>query len=82
MEQLRHAKWEVDTCYIERSDGVNDTALSEKVRFTFVGGGEGEILLHLVNHTTYHHDMSQTSSIGSRRSHRRRIFPFSFEMYL
>jgi uncharacterized damage-inducible protein DinB len=36
------------------------TALNETVRFTFVGGGEGamtrgEILLHIVNHTTYHH---------------------------
>jgi uncharacterized damage-inducible protein DinB len=33
--------------------------IDEPVRFTFVGGGEGEmtrseILLHVVNHTTYH----------------------------
>lgn len=41
------------------SDGVTDAELNETVRFTFVGGGEGamtrgEILLHVVNHTTYH----------------------------
>jgi uncharacterized damage-inducible protein DinB len=60
MEELWHAQREVDNWYIGWSDELNDTALSETVRFTFVGGGEGEmtrgeILLHLVNHTTYHH---------------------------
>jgi uncharacterized damage-inducible protein DinB len=38
---------------------MDEAWLGEKVRFTFVGGGEGvmtrgEILQHLVNHTTYH----------------------------
>jgi uncharacterized damage-inducible protein DinB len=38
---------------------MTDAALEQKVNFTFVGGGQGvmtrgEILLHVVNHTTYH----------------------------
>ena len=41
------------------ADSLTDGALREKVAFTFIGGGEGvmtrgEILLHVVNHTTYH----------------------------
>jgi len=49
----------VDHWYIAWSDGVTDAELNETVRFTFVGGGEGamtrgEILLHVVTHTTYH----------------------------
>ena len=40
-------------------------ALDETVRFTFVGGGDGamtraEILLHLVNHATYHRGFVST----------------------
>ena len=36
-----------------------EATLDEKVHFTFVGGGDGvmtrgQILLHIVNHTTYH----------------------------
>src|SRR6185295_8701915 len=42
---------------LERSN--RHAALGEKVKFTFVGGGEGamtrgEMLQHLVNHTSYH----------------------------
>jgi uncharacterized damage-inducible protein DinB len=38
---------------------MTDSTLQEKVQFTFVGGGaglmtRGEMLLHVVNHTTYH----------------------------
>jgi len=57
---LWHAQQEVDNWYIAWSDGITDAAINETVLFTFVGGGEGamtrgEILLHVVNHTTYHH---------------------------
>ncbi len=49
----------VDAWYIAWSDKVTDAALDETVRFTLIGGnpGEmtrGEILLHVVNHTSYH----------------------------
>ncbi|RVU36469.1 damage-inducible protein DinB [Hwanghaeella grinnelliae] len=43
----------------------NGKALNETIRFTFVGGGDGsmtreEILLHLVNHATYHRGFVST----------------------
>jgi uncharacterized damage-inducible protein DinB len=49
----------VDAWYIAWSDKVTDAALDETVRFTLIGGnpGEmtrGEILLHVINHTSYH----------------------------
>lgn len=49
----------VDGWYIAWSDALTDDALQEQVRFTLIGGNpgvmtRGEILLHVVNHTTYH----------------------------
>jgi uncharacterized damage-inducible protein DinB len=60
MEELRQGQREVDNWFVAWSDGLDDAAINETVRFTFVGGGagamtRGEILLHVVNHTTYHH---------------------------
>ena len=59
LEELRAAQRALDQWYIDWSDGMTDATLDEKVSFTFVGGGEGvmtrgQILLHLVNHTSYH----------------------------
>jgi len=59
LAELWRAQQETDAWYVAWSDTLSDAALSEIVRFTFVGGGEGamtrnEILLHLVNHTSYH----------------------------
>jgi uncharacterized damage-inducible protein DinB len=58
--ELWDAQREVDHWYIAWGDGLTNAVLEETILFTFVGGGEGamtrgEILLHLVNHTTYHH---------------------------
>jgi uncharacterized damage-inducible protein DinB len=49
----------IDDWYIAWSDGLSAEALGEKVHFTLVGGNKGvmtrgAILLHVVNHTTYH----------------------------
>ncbi len=49
----------IDEWYIAWSDGLTDAALDEKVNFTLIGGTpgvmtRGEILLHVVNHTSYH----------------------------
>jgi uncharacterized damage-inducible protein DinB len=49
----------IDAWYVEKFDAYTPAQLGETVRFTYVGGGEGamtraEILLHLVNHTSYH----------------------------
>ena len=59
LEELWRAQQEVDAWYIAWSDSLTEAALSETLRFTFVGGGEGamtrgDILLHVVNHTSYH----------------------------
>ena len=59
LERLREMQREVDEWYIAWSDRVTDAELDETVKFTFVGGGDGamtrgQILMHIVNHTSYH----------------------------
>lgn len=59
LAELWTAQQVLDDWYVKWSDGLNERTLGETVRFSFVGGGEGamtrgEILTHLVNHTTYH----------------------------
>jgi uncharacterized damage-inducible protein DinB len=59
LAELWRAQQELDRWYIDWSDRIADAALDEKVKFSFVGGGEGvmtrgEMLQHLVNHTSYH----------------------------
>ena len=59
LDELWRAQQEVDAWYVAWSGRVTPAQLDETVNFTFVGGGEGrmtrlEILMHLVNHTTYH----------------------------
>jgi len=49
----------LDAWLVEYAAGLSAQAQSELVRFAFIDGGEGamtraEILLHLVNHATYH----------------------------
>jgi len=59
LAELWQKQQEIDGWYVAWSDKVTDAALDEKVRFTLIGGnaGEmtrGEMLLHVVNHTSYH----------------------------
>ena len=59
LSDLWRSQQEIDAWYIAWSDALAPAAIDEKVGFTYVGGGEGdlsrgEILLHIVNHTTYH----------------------------
>lgn len=59
LEELRQAQLALDDWYVAWSDAITEGALNEKVGFTFVGGGQGvmtraEMILHVVNHTTYH----------------------------
>ncbi|HJY78053.1 MAG TPA: DinB family protein [Burkholderiales bacterium] len=59
LAELWRAQQELDRWYVDWSDRISEAALQEKVNFTFVGGGEGmmsrgDILQHLVNHTSYH----------------------------
>lgn len=57
--ELRVAQNEIDRWYIEYSDEIHDSGYVEIVNFSFIGGGSGsmsrgDILLHVINHTTYH----------------------------
>jgi uncharacterized damage-inducible protein DinB len=59
LSDLWRAQQDLDRWYIGWSDTLSEARLAEKVRFAFVGGGEGvmsrgEILQHLVIHTGYH----------------------------
>jgi uncharacterized damage-inducible protein DinB len=57
--ELRAAQNKIDQWYIRYTDEMSDTGCGEIVDFSFIGGGNGsmrrgEIILHVVNHTTYH----------------------------
>jgi uncharacterized damage-inducible protein DinB len=59
LAELRRSQDEVDAWYVSWADGIAERALDETVRFQFVGGGQGamtrgQVLMHVVNHTTYH----------------------------
>jgi uncharacterized damage-inducible protein DinB len=59
LDELWRAQRDIDRWYVERYDAMPAAALEEKIRFGFVGGGEGEmsrleILQHLAIHTSYH----------------------------
>lgn len=59
LEDLWQAQQEMDAWYIDYARSLSETALDDMVEFTYVGGGQGrttrqEILLHIVNHGTYH----------------------------
>ena len=59
LAELWRLQQEIDRWYIDWSDRLTDAALDEDVAFTLIGGNRGvmtrgEILLHVVNHTSYH----------------------------
>jgi len=59
LAELRAAQANTDQWFVRYADELQEAAGDEVVRFTFIGGGEGamtrdDILLHVVNHTTYH----------------------------
>lgn len=59
LAELGRAQQAIDAWYIERYDAMPPAELNATLEFTFVGGGRGamtraEILLHLVNHASYH----------------------------
>jgi len=56
---LWRAQLALDDWYVALSDSLSDQARGEMVQFQFVDGkkgtmSRGEILMHVVNHTTYH----------------------------
>ena len=59
LAELWRAQQTIDEWYIGWSDAQSIASLGEEISFTLVGGNRGamtrgEILLHVVNHTTYH----------------------------
>ena len=59
LAELRRAQQEVDAWYVDWAAGIAEPKLDETLKFEFVGGGNGamtrgQMLLHVVNHTSYH----------------------------
>lgn len=59
MEELFAAQREMDNWYVDYANSISDRELGENVEFEFIGSGAGrmtrrDIILHIVNHTTYH----------------------------
>jgi uncharacterized damage-inducible protein DinB len=57
--ELRASQAAIDQWYVNYADGLDEGGLNEMVDFSFVDGGagsmsRGDILLHVVNHKTYH----------------------------
>jgi uncharacterized damage-inducible protein DinB len=59
IQDLVASQRQMDTWYVNYADSLSHDQLDEVVEFEFIGGGNGtmsrgDILLHVVNHTTYH----------------------------
>ena len=59
LDELWRSQQKIDGWYVAWSEAQSVASLDEKLNFTLVGGNRGsmsrgEILLHVVNHTTYH----------------------------
>ena len=59
LAELAAAQRRMDAWYIAYADALAEADLQQAVDFEFIGGGHGrmtrgDILLHVVNHTTYH----------------------------
>jgi uncharacterized damage-inducible protein DinB len=59
LNELTASQREIDQWYVDYASSIPNDALHEIVDFEFIGGGRGamtrrDILLHVVNHTTYH----------------------------
>lgn len=59
LSELRSTQTEIDAWYVSYADALTEEMHDESVAFNFVDGGSGimtrgDILLHVVNHKTYH----------------------------
>jgi Uncharacterized protein conserved in bacteria len=59
LDDLALAQRRLDAWYVAYAETLTDEGLQQVVDFEFIGGGRGrmtrgDILLHVVNHTTYH----------------------------
>jgi uncharacterized damage-inducible protein DinB len=77
LAELREAVRATDRWYLDYVRGLSEARWAERVRFEFVDGGAGEmsrqeIVLHLVNHGSYHRgfvgDMLNQCGLSARSS--------------
>ena len=59
IQDLVASQRQIDAWFVDYADSLSNDQLGETVEFEFIGGGHGamsraDILLHVVNHTTYH----------------------------
>jgi len=59
LADLDRAQASIDAWYVAYGDDLTQAALDETVNFTLIGGNKGamrrgDVLLHVVNHTSYH----------------------------
>ncbi|MFY0665087.1 MAG: DinB family protein [Natronospirillum sp.] len=59
IQELVASQREIDAWYVDYAGSLSGDQLGELVQFEFIGGGvgamsRGDIILHVVNHTTYH----------------------------
>lgn len=59
LDELAASQRKMDEWYMSYADSIPEKELAQSVAFEYIGGGSGqmtrrEILLHVVNHTTYH----------------------------
>ena len=59
LEELRSAQTKIDQWYLSYADELSEDLHDQVIEFKFVDGGSGamtrgDILLHVVNHKTYH----------------------------
>jgi uncharacterized damage-inducible protein DinB len=59
LPELWRAQQAIDRWFVDWSDAQSPDTLQERIDFDFIGGGKGsmtrgEMLLHVVNHSTYH----------------------------
>jgi uncharacterized damage-inducible protein DinB len=62
VHELQTQQVEMDNWWLNFVISCNPDEINKSIRFNFVGGGEGhmsiaEIILHIVNHSTYHRGM-------------------------
>lgn len=73
LSELRDTQRGIDAWYIDYAAAMTPAACDDVVHFTFIGGGDGalrreDILLHVVNHTTYHrgHITAMLNQMGAQ----------------
>ena len=57
--ELRRSQADIDAWFVQYAERLSQAAAAEVVEFEFIGGGKGalargEMILHCVNHGTYH----------------------------